>query len=50
MAHLLTRLVDELHVPASNIHIIGFSLGAHLAGLVGQKLKEKQTEVGRITG
>ena len=50
MSHLLERMIDELRLPPSNVHVIGFSLGAHLAGLVGQQLKEKGKVLGRITG
>lgn len=39
-----------LGVPIANVHIIGFSLGAHVAGCAGYVLKEKGYTLGRITG
>jgi len=45
-------VLDAVHkgVVPSSIHIVGFSLGAHIAGCVGAILKEKGHTVGRITG
>ena len=50
MIYLLERMYDELQLNPANTHIIGFSLGAHLAGLVGEGLQNKQKMIGRITG
>lgn len=47
-AKLLNFLVDELHTNPMDMHIIGHSLGAHIAGFAGRKVKEGS--VGRITG
>lgn len=40
--------LNSMGVPMNNIHIVGHSLGAHVAGVAGDKLNNKQ--VGRITG
>ncbi|OXU30542.1 hypothetical protein TSAR_002870 [Trichomalopsis sarcophagae] len=42
----LAKLVRSLNVPLENIHMIGFSLGAHVAGFAGAELGN----VSRITG
>ena len=33
-----------------DIHVIGFSLGAHIAGCAGEMLKSRGFKLGRITG
>lgn len=45
-------LMDLISYNASvkTIHIIGFSLGAHIAGCAGEMLKQKGYKLGRITG
>jgi hypothetical protein len=35
---------------ASDIHVIGFSLGAQVAGFIGETLKSYGLKLGRITG
>jgi hypothetical protein len=35
---------------ASDIHVIGFSLGAQVAGFIGETLKGYGLKLGRITG
>ena len=45
-ARLLSRLQLDCGIELSDVHIIGHSLGAHLAGFVGKSLKG----IGRITG
>lgn len=37
-------------VKADNIHFIGYSVGAHIAGLVANHLKPDDGTIGRITG
>lgn len=46
LAALLTYIRDHAHVKLSDVHIIGHSLGAQVAGLAGHSL----TKIGRITG
>lgn len=46
LSTLLTYLRDHGHVNLADIHIIGHSLGAQVAGLAGHSL----TKIGRITG
>ncbi|KYQ55339.1 Pancreatic triacylglycerol lipase [Trachymyrmex zeteki] len=40
----------NLGVDPSDIHVIGFSLGAHVAGCASEVLKRKSLLLGRITG
>lgn len=40
----------SLGTPAKNIHVIGFSLGAHVAGCASEILKKENYLLGRITG
>ena len=42
----LAHLVRNLEVPLDKVHLIGFSLGAHVAGFAGAELGN----VSRITG
>uniref|UniRef100_K1RB01 Pancreatic lipase-related protein 1 n=1 Tax=Magallana gigas TaxID=29159 RepID=K1RB01_MAGGI len=46
LSHLLKHLHDHGGVNYADVHIIGHSLGAHIAGLAGHPL----TSIGRITG
>ncbi|KAK4299166.1 hypothetical protein Pmani_028543 [Petrolisthes manimaculis] len=47
-AHLLDLLVKNQGIKLSNIHIMGFSLGGRISGLVGARVKTGK--IGRITG
>ena len=53
LAHMLYKFFKTLHksgYPLSSIHIIGFSLGAHVAGLTGKLVRTKlNSTLGRIT-
>ncbi|PNF28635.1 hypothetical protein B7P43_G08705 [Cryptotermes secundus] len=43
--------LDSRGIPLSNVHIIGFSLGAEVAGYTGQNLRDdKDPKLPRITG
>ncbi|XP_062567844.1 inactive pancreatic lipase-related protein 1-like [Saccostrea cucullata] len=46
LASLFTYLHDHAHISYSDVHIIGHSLGAQIAGLTGQRINK----IGRITG
>lgn len=37
-------------VPPDSLHLIGYSVGAHIAGLVSNHLKPSEGKLGRITG
>ena len=45
-------LLDMLTVgaDADDIHVVGFSLGAHVAGCAGQVVKSRGRMLGRISG
>ncbi|XP_012676384.1 endothelial lipase [Clupea harengus] len=47
IADLLNWLQDDMNMPLQNVHLIGYSLGAHVAGYAGNFVKGT---VGRITG
>ncbi|CAG2108141.1 unnamed protein product [Medioppia subpectinata] len=48
----IINLWGYLHVDFNDYHIIGYSVGAHLAGLVGKQVKSynASSALGRITG
>lgn len=49
LAILISEMV-ALNSDQEKIHMIGFSLGAHVAGFAGKALKLIDIRVGRITG
>lgn len=49
LAILIMDMV-ALNSDPDRIHLIGFSLGAHVAGFAGKALKRNDIEIGRITG
>ncbi|XP_018351572.1 PREDICTED: pancreatic lipase-related protein 2 [Trachymyrmex septentrionalis] len=48
LAHMISWLDAQKAVPLSKIHVIGFSLGAEVAGFMGKALAPRK--IGRITG
>lgn len=49
LAILIMDMV-ALNSDPDRIHLIGFSLGAHVAGYAGKALRRNHIELGRITG
>ncbi|XP_054729553.1 pancreatic triacylglycerol lipase [Anastrepha obliqua] len=51
-AHVIHMIYEELHLPnLRNVHVIGHSLGSHLAGYAGYHLQQDfNLKLGRITG
>ncbi|XP_033972071.1 hepatic triacylglycerol lipase [Trematomus bernacchii] len=49
IAHLLHSLQVHYQFPFKKVHLIGYSLGAHISGFAGSNL-EGSEKVGRITG
>lgn len=50
LAILIMDMVHALNSDPDQMHIIGFSLGAHVAGFAGKALRRNNVTVGRITG
>lgn len=53
VANLILYLTNTCNISCANIHIIGHSLGAHIAGFAGKELQKitlNKCVVGRITG
>ncbi|XP_019643191.1 PREDICTED: pancreatic triacylglycerol lipase-like [Branchiostoma belcheri] len=49
LARFISFLIEDLGVSSRSIHIIGHSLGAHIAGYAGQRLAKSGSKIGRIT-
>ncbi|RZF32030.1 hypothetical protein LSTR_LSTR007108 [Laodelphax striatellus] len=47
---LLLSDMTSLGTQATHIHVIGFSLGAHIAGFAGRAIQQRGMLLGRITG
>ena len=50
IAELIKFLIRHSHNSASRYHVIGFSLGAHIAGHAGRRLQRDGKMLGRISG
>ena len=50
VAELITFLMRNRHVAADSFYLVGFSLGAHIAGYAGARMREGGHPIGRITG
>lgn len=51
LGYLLYNLVQTRLVTRADIHVIGYSLGAHVAGMSGHTFRHlTQQRIGRITG
>ncbi|XP_053394932.1 pancreatic triacylglycerol lipase-like isoform X2 [Mercenaria mercenaria] len=49
-AYVMKVLHQTFGTSYSNMHMIGWSLGAHLAGYAGEEIKKSDNLLGRITG
>ncbi|CAL1272120.1 unnamed protein product, partial [Larinioides sclopetarius] len=50
-ANLYYTIKDKLGIMEKDLHVIGFSLGAHVAGFFGKRMQQiRGTRPGRITG
>lgn len=50
IAYLTERLHTKYGLSFNNVHIIGHSLGAHIAGYAGRRLRSNKHPIARITG
>lgn len=52
IGNFIYHVANDVHLKLSNIQIVGFSLGGHVAGFVGKQIKLQSggTKIGRIDG
>ena len=50
IAELIKFLISQTQGSADLFHVVGFSLGSHIAGYTGRTLQQKRLTLGRITG
>ena len=50
IAELIKFLISQTQSSVDLYHVVGFSLGAHIAGYAGSRLKQNGLTLGRITG
>lgn len=50
IAYLIERLHDHHRLSHDNIHLVGYSLGAQIAGFAGRRLRARGHSIARITG
>lgn len=49
VAYFIERLLTRFQIDSKNVHIIGHSLGAHIAAYTGQRLISEQLKIFKIT-
>lgn len=50
IAELIKFLLSQTQGSVDLFHVVGFSLGAQVAGYTGRRLKQARLSLGRITG
>ena len=50
VADFLAKIFRHKRMQCEQTHLIGFSLGAHLAGMTGRELRERECTLATITG
>lgn len=50
VALLLQGLQEQARLDLTNVHCVGFSIGAHVCGFVGRNFARSNVTIGRISG